>query len=287
MTETSGSMAGKICLVTGASGGMGFETARALARQGAHVVLVGHNVERGEAALRRIHAEDEKMSVEFMLADLSVQDQIRLLAKGVREGFDHLDVLVNNAGGFFLRWRESADGFEMTWALDYLNYFLLTNLLLDLLKASSPARIVCVSSAMHEGAEIRFDDLQFEKGYSSWKAYGQAKLADLIFTYELARRLEGSGVTANALHPGFVATNIGPQHWLLRPLMKIVYAFGARSPQEGAQTSIYLASSPEVEGVSGRYFVDSKPVRSSEASYNRETAQWLWDISLRMTGLPG
>lgn len=278
-------MKGKTCLVTGASGGLGFETARALALQGAHVILVGHHAQRGETALKRIRAEDEQVSVEFMLADLSVQEQIRLLAKGIKERLDRLDVLVNNAGGFFLRRRASADGFEMTWALDYLNYFMVTNLLLDLLKASAPARIVSVSSAIHQEAALRFDDLQLEKGYTGWKAYGQAKLADLIFTYELARRLEGSGVTANALHPGFVATNIGQQHPLLRPFMKIIYAFGAKSPREGAQTSIYLASSPEVEGVSGKYFVDQKPVPSSDASYDRETAQRLWAISEEMTGL--
>jgi retinol dehydrogenase-12 len=278
-------MKGKICLVTGATGGIGFETARALARKGAHVILVGHNMKRGEAAMERIRAADEQASVEFMLADLSVQEQIRLLAKGVQERLDHLDVLVNNAGGFFLRRRESADGFEMTWALDYLNYFSLGNLLLDLLKSSAPSRIVNVSSAMHEGAKIHFDDLQFKSRYSGWKAYGQAKLADLIFTYELARRLEGTGVTANALHPGFVATNIGQQSPLLRPLMKIVYAFGAKSAREGAQTSIYLASSPEIEGVSGKYFVDQKPSPSSDASHDRETAQRLWAISEKMTGL--
>jgi NAD(P)-dependent dehydrogenase (short-subunit alcohol dehydrogenase family) len=278
-------MAGKICMVTGASGGIGFQTARALARKGAHVILVGHHLGRGQAALERIRAEDAALSVEFMLADLSVQEQVRLLAKGVQERYEHLDVLVNNAGGFFLRRRASADGIEMTFALDYLSYFLLSNLLLDLLKDSAPSRIVSVSSAMHEGARIHFDDLQLEKGYRGWTAYGQAKLAGLLFTYELARRLEGTGVTANALHPGFVATDIGPQHWLVRPLRNVVYAFGARSPEAGAQTSIYLASSPEVEGVSGKYFVDKEPVRSSDASYDQETARKLWVISEVMTGL--
>jgi NAD(P)-dependent dehydrogenase (short-subunit alcohol dehydrogenase family) len=285
MSEIDDSMAGKICIVTGASGGIGFQTARALARKRAHVILVGHHRGRGQAALERIRAEDATLSVEFMLADLSVQEQIRLLAKGVQERYEHLDVLVNNAGGFFLRRRESADGIEMTFALDYLNYFLLTNLLLDLLKDSAPSRVVSVSSAMHEGAQIHFDDLHLEKGYRGWTAYGQAKLADLLFTYELARRLEGTGVTANALHPGFVATNIGQQHWLLRPFMKIVYAFGARSPEEGAQTSIYLASSPEVENVSGKYFIDKEPTRSSDASHDQETAQKLWAISEEMVGL--
>jgi NAD(P)-dependent dehydrogenase (short-subunit alcohol dehydrogenase family) len=278
-------MRGATCLVTGSSGGIGFETALALARKGAHVVLVGHNRQRGEAALERIRAADKQASVEFMLADLSVQEQIRTLAKGVREQLDRLDVLVNNAGGFFLQRRESADGIEMTWALDYLNYFLLTNLLLDFLQASAPARVVNVSSGIHRRAEIYFDDPGLEKGYSGWKAYGQAKLADLMFTYELARRLEGSGVTANALHPGSVATNIGQQHPLVRLAMRFVHAFGAKSPREGAGTSIYLASSPDVEGVSGKYFVDKKPVRSSRASYDEQVARRLWTISAEMTGL--
>jgi len=214
-----------------------------------------------------------------------VQEQIRTLAKGIREQLDHLDVLVNNAGGFFLRRQESADGIEMTWALDYLNYFLLTNLLLDFLKASAPARIVNVSSYMHRRAEIRFDDPGLKKGYTGWKAYGQAKLADLMFAYELARRLEGSGVAANALHPGGVATNIGQQDPLIRLVMRFVHAFGAKTPREGAETSIYLASSPDVEGVTGKYFVDKKPVRSSRASYDEEAAQQLWAISAEMTGL--
>jgi retinol dehydrogenase-12 len=208
-------MKGKTCLVTGASRGIGFHTARALAAKGAHVILVGHHQGRGQAALARIQEADPDASVEFMLVDLSNQDHIRLLAEGVQKRFDHLDVLVNNAGGFFLRRRESADGIEMTFALDHLNYFLLTNLLLDLLKGSAPARIVNVSSAMHANAQMHFDDLQLERGYNGGKAYGQAKLAVLLFTYELARRLEGTGVTANVLHPGFVATHIGQQNWLV------------------------------------------------------------------------
>jgi retinol dehydrogenase-12 len=278
-------MKGKTCLVTGASRGIGFETAKALAGRGAHVILVGHNQERGQAALARIQEAVPEASVEFMLADLSIQDYIRTLAEGVQKRFDHLDVLVNNAGGFFLRRRESADGIEMTFALDYLNYVLLTNLLLDLLKESAPARIVNVSSAMHANAQMHFDDLQLERGYSGWEAYGQAKLAILLFTYELARRLEGSGVTVNALHPGFVATHIGQQNWLVGLLMRVVYAFTARSPEEGAQTSIYLASSPRAEGVSGKYFVDKEPVSSSTASYDQEAAQKLWAISERMMDL--
>jgi NAD(P)-dependent dehydrogenase (short-subunit alcohol dehydrogenase family) len=285
LAETTDSMAGKICMVTGASRGIGFYTARALAGKGAHVILVGHNLERGQTALARIRAENERASVEFMQADLSVQEQVRLLARGVQERVEHLDVLVNNAGGFFLQRKESADGIEMTFALNYLSVFSLTTLLLDLLKASAPTRIVNVSSSTHQGARIHLDDLQLHKGYGGLKAYGQAKLADLFFTYELARRLEGSGVTANAVHPGFVATNLGKQHWLVRPFLGLAHLLGgARSPQEGAETSVYVASSPDIEGVNGKYFVDKKPVRSSEASYDPEMARRLWAIGEEMTG---
>ncbi len=285
MSGAEKGMAGKTCLVTGASRGIGFHTARALAHAGARVVLVGHNRERGQVAVEKIRAEKDGAPVEFMLADLSRQDETRQFAAAFRENHERLDVLVNNVGGFFLSRSETADGLEKTFALDYLNVFLLTNLLLDLLQESAPARVVNVSSAMHRRARMHFDDLQLESGYSSWEAYGQAKLAVVLFTYELARRLEGTGVTANALHPGFVATNIGQQNALIGLLMKVVYLFRGVSPEEGAQTSVYLATSPEVEGVSAKYFVDQKPVRSSPASYDQEAARKLWEMSEKLTGL--
>jgi retinol dehydrogenase-14 len=285
MEEKQGDMEGQVCVVTGSSGGIGFETARGLAKKGAEVVIVGHHRGRGEGAVARIREEYPAAAVDFVLADLSRLDEVRRLAGSLQAQYERLDVLVNNAGGFFLRRRETADGLEMTLALNYLAPFLLTNLLLARLQASAPARIVNVSSAMHENGSIHWGDLQLEQGYNGMKAYGQSKLALLLFTYELARRLEGSGVMANALHPGFVATNIGQQQPLVRPFMRILYFFVAKSPEEGAETPIYLASSPEVEGVSGQYFVDKKPVASSEASHDREAARRLWETSERLTEL--
>jgi NAD(P)-dependent dehydrogenase (short-subunit alcohol dehydrogenase family) len=211
---------------------------------------------------------------------------VRRLADDFKSHFSRLDVLVNNAGAVFLTRHESADEIEMTFGLNHLNYFLLTNLLLDMLIASAPARVVNVSSGAHNGARLNFDDLENKRGYNGMRAYGQSKLANLLFTYELARRLEGKGVTANALHPGFVASNFAKNNLgILKPLMSLIQ-LGAISPEEGAQTSIYLASSPEVAGVTGKYFVKKKAVTSSTASYDEETARRLWDISARLTGLP-
>jgi NAD(P)-dependent dehydrogenase (short-subunit alcohol dehydrogenase family) len=220
-----------------------------------------------------------------MLADLSVQAQVRRLAQEFKRRYSRLDVLINNAGGFFMKRQLSADGIEMTFALNYLSVFLLTSLLLDTLKASAPARIVNISSDAHRRARINFEDLELERKYSGFGAYGQSKLAVALFTYELARRLEGTQVTVNALHPGFVATNLGRNNgWrikLFAPLVKLM----ALSPEEGAETSIYLASSSEVAGITGKYFDKKKAVRSSLASYDETAARRLWEISAEMTGL--
>lgn len=275
-----------ICVVTGATSGIGKATACGIAERSLSVVVVGRDREKSIATVSAIRQETGNPNVEYMLADLSSQQEIRQLAQAFKRRYQRLDVLVNNAGGFFLRRQESEDGIEMTFALNHLGYFLLTNLLLDTLEASVPARIVNVSSAGHRDTEMNFDDLQGEEDYSGWKAYGQSKLANLLFTYELARRLEGTGVTVNALHPGFVATNIGANNfgWLGRLLKKIINLRGV-SPEEGAETVIYLATSPEVAGVTGKYFVDKEPVRSSAASYDEEAARRLWEISEELTGL--
>jgi NAD(P)-dependent dehydrogenase (short-subunit alcohol dehydrogenase family) len=197
-----------------------------------------------------------------------------------------LDVLVNNAGGMSLTRRESVDGLEMTLALNHLSYFSLTNLLLPLIRQSAPARIVNVASDAHQGGMIDFDDLQYQKRYSGWRAYQQSKLANILFTYELARRLEGSRVTANTLHPGFVRTNFF-QDWggWIGFITKLGASIIALTPEQGARTSIYLASSREVEGVTGQYFVKEKPVRSSTRSHDRAVAQRLWQVSEEMTGI--
>ncbi len=279
-------MEDEICMVTGATSGIGAVTARALAEKGATVVIVGRNAEKSEATANLIQQQTGNPKVEYLLADLSVQEEIRRLAEQFKSRYPRLHVLVNNAGAFFMSRQLSADGLEMTFALNHLGYFLLTNLLLDILKASAPARIVNVSSHGHRGRKITFEDLQSQGRYAPMQAYGRSKLANLLFTYELARRLEGSGVTVNALHPGFVATNLAANNgWLVRLFLPLVHLF-AISPEEGAQTAIYLATSPEVEGVTGKYFVDKKPVESSPESYDRETAARLWQVSVELTGLP-
>lgn len=268
-------MMGRICLVTGATDGIGKVTARALAQAGATVVGVGRNPEKIRAVLAEIG--DTAGSLEFLQADLSSQAEIRALADEFRSRYDRLHVLVNNAGALFTSYRESVDGIEMTFALNHLSYFLLTNLLLDIICASAPARIINVSSNAHEGSTIQFDDLGHRRHYREWTAYGASKLANILFTYELARRLQGTGVTVNAVHPGFVNTNFQRAAGLNMR--------GPLTPEEGADTQIWLAMSDEVEGVTGKYFVRRRETRSSAISYDSAIAKRLWEVSARMTGL--
>jgi retinol dehydrogenase 14 len=284
--EHGGGMGEKVCLITGATSGIGKATAIGLARMGASVVMVGRDRGRGEAALAEIKEKSAHVSVDLMLADVSSQVQIRRLADEFNDTYPRLDVLINNAGVFLSKRLTTADGIEMTFAVNHLAYFLLTNLLLDVLKASAPSRIVNVSSGAQGNGTIDFDDLQGEKGYKGTKAYSQSKLANVLFTYELARRLEGTGVTANCLHPGAVRTNFGSGSsgvfgFMVRALRPLMI-----SPEKGAETSIYVASSPEVEGVSGRYFVKRAEARSSDKSYDERVASRLWEVSAELTNLP-
>jgi NAD(P)-dependent dehydrogenase (short-subunit alcohol dehydrogenase family) len=273
-------------MITGANAGIGKITALELAKQGAQVVMVARSQARGAEAQADVIAASGNRDVHLLQADLSSKAEIRKLAAQFKRDFTRLDVLVNNAGAFFNRRQLSVDGFEMTFALNHLGYFLLTHLLLDALQASAPARIVNVSSDAHRGAKIDFDDLQAERGYAGFRVYGISKLANVLFTYELARRLAGTGVTANALHPGFVATNFGRNNgFVVDKLFGLLGRFFAKSPQEGAETSIYLAASPEVAGVTGQYFVDKKAVKSSPASYDADAARRLWEISEELVGL--
>ena len=288
MVEQSKLMSGRVCMVTGATGGIGKVTAQALAQQGATVIVVGRSRAKTVATVEQITRQTGNPSVEYLLADLSVQDEIRRLAEEFKRRHNRLHVLVNNAGAFFMSRHESADGIEMTFALNHLGYFLLTNLLLDVITASAPARIVNVSSVAHENAQIDFDDLQGKQKFKGWQAYGQSKLANVLFTYELARRLVGTGVTVNALHPGFVASGFGANNFgfIGRGVKRVMNLVAGISPEEGAETSIYLATSPEVEGITAQYYVKKKAVRSSEASYDEEAARRLWEISAEMVGLP-
>ena len=251
----------RICLVTGATSGIGKATTLALATAGARVILVGRSLEKGESTRAEIVRGSGNDRVDLLVADLSSQQAIRHLAAEIDNRYPHLHVLVNNAGGIWSKRLVTVDGLETTFAVNHLAYFLLTSLLLNLLKASADARVVNVGSAWHSGV-INFDDLQSEQSYSMLRAYRQSKLANLLFTYELARRLAGSGVTANAVHPGFVASSFGRHAGWFSYGTVLAKPFG-KSPEQGARTSIYLASSPEVDGVSGKYFIDCKETRSS------------------------
>jgi retinol dehydrogenase-12 len=276
-------MRGKVCLVTGATSGIGAVAARELARRGAQVVLVGRNPDKCAATIRQIQEQTGSTKVESLLADLSSQQQVRDLARRFLERHPRLDVLVNNAGGMWLRRQETVDGLEMTFAVNHLAYFLLTGLLLDVVKASVPSRIVNVSSAAHRGATLPFDDLMGRRRFRGWQAYKQSKLANLLFTYELARRLEGTGVTANALHPGFVATGFGGNNGWRGSALQMLARWLGLSAEEGARTIVYLAASPEVAGVSGRYFVKERAVSSSPASYDEAAQKRLWQVSEELT----
>ncbi len=269
----------KIVLITGATSGIGKETALELARKGAKVVIHGRNPEKVAATALEIRETTGNTQVDTLTADLSSQSEIHRMADEFLSHYDQLHVLINNAGAIFMKRQLSIDGLEMTFALNHMSYFILTQRLLPLLKSNTPARIINVSSAAHFGATLNFDDLQNMHGYNGWKAYSQSKLANLYFTYELARRLENSGITANALHPGFVATGFGKNNGRL---LNTLFAFSqlmAVSPQEGAETSIYLASSPELDGVNGKYFVNKRDAPSSPISYNEQIARRLWSVS--------
>lgn len=278
-------LADRTCLVTGGTAGIGLVTARELARLGAAVTIIGRDRRRGEAAVAAIRAAAGHDGVDFLAVDLADQGEIRAFAEGFRANRPKLDVLVDNAGGLFGARQVSVDGLEMTFAVNHLAYFLLTNLLLPSLQAAEAGRIVVVASEAHRGVRLDFDDLQSEHGYRRWAAYRRSKLANIMFAYELARRLEGQSVTVNALHPGFVATDIGVRHRFVPALLWRIGKLAAVDPERGAAASIHLASAPEVAGVSGQYFVDCRPARSSAVSYDRAAAERLWDVSANLTRL--
>jgi NAD(P)-dependent dehydrogenase (short-subunit alcohol dehydrogenase family) len=279
-------MRDKICMVTGATSGIGAATALGLARLGATVVIVSRNANKCSREVGKIQKKTGNQSVAFLVADLSVQGDIRRLAQEFKQRYERLDVLVNNAGGYFHARELSEDDLDMTFALNHLAYFLLTHLLMPSLLAGVSARLINVASQDHRSGRIDFDDLMAEKHYDRRKAYEQSKLANILFTYELARRRGGAGPTVNTLCPGLVRTNLGANNGWLRKKVLNLFGRGRISSAEGADTPIYLASSPEVQGITGRYFIRRKETPSSDASYDRQVAERLWSVSEALTNRP-
>ncbi|MDF2613312.1 MAG: short-chain dehydrogenase [Clostridia bacterium] len=276
----------KIVLITGGSAGMGKAAASELMRLGYFVIILARNKERGEKALAEIKSESKSNLADLMLCDLASQASIRRFVSQFKEKYKRLDVLINNAGVILPSRHETNDGFELQFAVNHLGHFLLTNLLLDTIKNSSPARIINVSSGAHKAGKIHFDDLNLKKNYNLIKSYSQSKLANILFTYELADRLKDRGVTVNTLHPGAVATQMGINRTtgfgtLITSMLKPFF----KSPAEGASTTVYLATSNEVQNITGKYFYNKKPIPSSKLSYDKELAKRLWQVSEKMVHL--
>jgi len=277
-------MEGKTCLITGGSDGIGYAAALELAHMAATVVITGRNADKTAAAAENIRRQTDNPSVSFLLADLSSQQEVRRLAADIQDRLPRLDVLLNNAGAIFLSSRTSVDGIEMTFALNHLGYFLLTDLLLDLLRESAPARIINVSSSSHYGVEdLQLENIATPGKRASYQAYGRSKLCNLLFTYELVRRLAGSGVTVNALHPGLVRTNIARNNGILGRIANLFIGVRGVDSARGAETPVYLASSPDVATVTGKFFIDRREVSSSRLSYDADLAAELWKLSERLT----
>ncbi len=277
-------MNGRVCLVTGGNSGIGKATALGLAKLGASVVIVSRDRAKGEAAVAEIRSKSGNQHVELLVADLSSLQSVRELARDFVAKHQQLHVLVNNAGIFLPKRVVTVDGLETTFATNHLGHFLLTMLLLDTIKASAPSRIINVTSSAHYGSKIDFEDLQGEKGYSGYGAYGQSKLANILFTYELAKRLQGTGVTVNCLHPGVVRTGFGKDEGGLMAVGVKVAAPFMMSPEKAARAVVWLASTPELEHVTGKFFSKSKEERSSRESYDVETARRLWEVSEELIG---
>ncbi len=275
---------GKSALITGASQGIGYETALGLARMGAKTIICGRDEERTKKAAINIKEISKNENISYLIADFASFKQIKNLAQQARKQLTSLDILVNNAGGMTKERKVTEDGFEMCWGLNHLSYFLLTDELLPLLRLSKGARIINVASSAHKRGIIDFDDLQSEKKYKMWKAYGQSKLANIMFSYSLARHLSNINISVNCLHPGVVATgfvkNISPFYQRIDSLLRPFFI----SAKEGAKTPIFLASSSEVENISGKYFYKLKQIKSSPLSYDIEIQQRLWEISKQQTG---
>jgi retinol dehydrogenase 14 len=279
-------MAGKVVLITGGTGGIGKATAIGLATMGARVGITGRDLARAEQAATDIRAASGNPAVDAFAADMSSQVEVRRLAVAVLDAYPRLDVLINNVGGFWAHRHATVDGLEHTFALNHLAPFLLTNLLLDRLKASAPARVVTLSSGAQSMGRIEFDDLQGARNYSGQRAYSQSKLASVMFTNELARRLEGTGVTATSVHPGVVRTNFGAedQAWFFAVISGVVRPM-LKTPAQGAQTPMYMASSPDMDGVTGKFFANRRPKTANKAAYDKDMTARLWQVSADLVGM--
>jgi NAD(P)-dependent dehydrogenase (short-subunit alcohol dehydrogenase family) len=279
-------LAGKVCIITGSNSGIGKETAFASAEMGANVVMVVRNLEKGQEALEEIVTKTGNHSVSLMVCDMSSMASIRGFVSDLKKSYDHLDVLINNAGAEFVKRQLTAEGFEQTFAVDYLAPFLLTYELLDLLKAGAPSRIINVSSGLAKNGKVDFDDLQNEKNYKGMQAYSNAKLMLMMFTYELSRRLAGTGVTVNVLMPGFVATNLGKNSGSLRSAIMFTMVRPIQiNAKKGAETSVYLASADEVKNVSGKCFAKKKEATTCPVSYDTIVQGRLWSETVKLLKL--
>ena len=282
-------MKNKVCVITGGTDGIGKAAAHGLAVQGARLLVHGRDPDKGARAVEELKARSGNPAIEFLQADFSSLDDVRRLAATVLERTPRVDVLVNNAGSIFVKRALSKDGYEMTFAVNHLAPFLLTHLLLDALKSAGQSRIVTTASGAHRRAKIPFDDLQITRKYTPMGAYGTSKLANILFTRALAKRLQGTAVTATCLHPGLVRTNFGRHNEgdvssLAKAIIGFVMRF-ARSPEKGAETVIYLASAPQVQGASGGYYVDCKPATTSSAAQDDSVAERLWQVSEQLVGI--
>ncbi|MCY3574646.1 MAG: SDR family oxidoreductase [Chloroflexi bacterium] len=282
-------MNGKRVLITGATDGIGKQAALAIAGMGAAVTLVGRNQTKTRAVCEELQKQTGSEAIDWLLGDLSSMVEIRRVADEFRHRHNNLDVLLNNAGAIFSEYQQSADGFEMTFALNHLSYYLLTNLLLDMLRetaaAKGEARIINVSSSAHRNGTMRLDNLREASSFSMMNSYGASKLMNVLFTYEMARRLEDTDITVNAVHPGVVRTRFGHDtSRIWSALVKLFQTF-ALSPEKGAQTLIYLATSPDAGGISGKYWNQKQQKRSSQSSYDREQQRALWQYSAEVTGV--
>ncbi|SMO51206.1 SDR family oxidoreductase [Gracilimonas mengyeensis] len=278
-------MNNKLCVITGANSGIGFETTKALAEKGAYTVMVCRNEDKAEQARQKIIDETGNRGIEIVLCDFAIQSEIRQAAQKITDEYKQIDVLINNHGFLASEKEETVDGLEKTFAVNHIGYFLFTNLLLPQLKKADSARIVSVASDAHQGGTFDPDNLQLHEGYKPFKAYCNSKLFNIMFTTALANRLAETSVTANCLHPGVIASNFAQSgSWFMSTMFKLMGPF-LTSPEKGAETSIYLASSPEVEGVNGAYFKDKKAATPSKTARDEEAAELLWDISKKLCGI--